>query len=165
MKRGVTTWVRPAHSGTWYPAYRTRETGSRHQDRYSAQRTSDPDALVASAGSKARAARRTREPNAPRHTRSIAPAARTASTVARASADAISLELQDDPDVAVLEEHVGQCRHADSPAAERKRIAVTKGKAGVRARQFAGGSLGHGTLEVRRPLQHAVVVDDDDAVA
>ena len=44
-------------------------------------------------------------------------------------------------------------------------LAVSKGKAGVRARQFAGGSPRHRTLEICRPFQHAVVVNDDDAVA
>ena len=63
------------------------------------------------------------------------------------------------------EEHVGQRRHADPPTAERKAAAVTKEEPGVRARQFAGGPLRHGTLEVRRPFERAIVMDDDDAVA
>ena len=134
MKRGVTTCVRPAHSGIWYPAYRTRETGHRHQDRYSAQRTSDRGR----AGGERwlEGTRGAEDPGAESAETHAIDRAGCADGFDRGARElrAVPLELQDEPNVAVLEEHVGQCRHADPLTAERKATAITKEEPGVRAR-------------------------------
>lgn len=84
--RGETTRVPPLISGTWNAWYGTRPGESPHQDRYSANRTSNRAPLVAMSGAAARAARNAVTLNDPRHTLPIAPARRTSSTTAVASA-------------------------------------------------------------------------------
>ena len=85
-------------------------------ERYRNHRISSRAALDTMSAPSARAVRSTTSSKPAKHTRPIAPAARTCATARRATSGSRALQFHDDRDVRVAFEHLLQTRNAASPA-------------------------------------------------